>query len=156
VGSSLVRRATVADIPELLRLRVVMFDAMGIDAANPEWTITTIRILERDLESSAIVGAVVDRDEGRGLCATGLLHVQETLGSPPFPKGLRGHISSVAVDLEWRKRGLGESILQYLLGEARHLGLERVDLNATPDGERIYRRLGFHEPLSGVDLRLDL
>jgi ribosomal protein S18 acetylase RimI-like enzyme len=133
-----------------------MFDAMGIEATNLDWTITTIRVLERDLSSSAIVGAVVDREDGTGLCATGLLHIQETLGSPPFPKGLRGHISSVAVDLEWRKRGLGESILRYLLSEARTRGLERVDLNATPEGERIYRRLGFHEVRSGVDLRLDL
>jgi len=151
-----VRRANVADIPELLRLRGVMFGGMGIDTANAEWTVSTVRILERHLPSSTIVAAVVDRTLEPGICAAGLLQIQEGLGSPRFPKGLRGHVSSVAVDPEWRRRGLGEDILRFLLNEARTLGLERVELHATPDGERIYRKLGFHDRPVGVELQLDL
>lgn len=154
--SSLVRRATVTDIAELLRLRGVMFNAMSADAENESWTPSARSLLERNLPTEAIIGAVIDRTGEPGLCGAGLLQIEESLGSPRFPRGLRGHISSVAVDVSWRRRGLGERIIHFLVDEARTLGLERVELHATNDGEGIYRKLGFRDRSGGVELRLEL
>jgi ribosomal protein S18 acetylase RimI-like enzyme len=151
-----VRRANLTDIPELLRLRSVMFNDMSADSENGEWINSTRAVLERHLPTATIVGAVIDRTSERGLCGAGLLQIEESLGSPRFPKGAKGHLSSVAVDVEWRRQGLGERIVQFLVDEARLLGLERVELHATEAGEGIYRRLGFRDRQGGIELRLDL
>jgi ribosomal protein S18 acetylase RimI-like enzyme len=133
-----------------------MFQGMHSDIANNEWIESAAASLIRHLPLATIIGAVMDRVSEPGLCASGLLQIQEGLGSPRFPKGAVGHISSVAVDPEWRRKGIGERVLRFLVDEARNLGLERVDLHATPDGEGIYRRLGFHDRQGVVDLRLEL
>jgi len=152
----LIRRARVTDIPELLRLRGVMFNDMHFEIANTEWIDSTTTSLERHLPTATIIGAVMDRVPEPGLRASGLLQIQEGLASPRFPKGVVGHISSVAVDPQWRRQGIGESVLRFLIVEARTLGLERVELHATPDGEAIYRKLGFHDRQGGVELSLEL
>lgn len=43
----------------------------------------------------------------------------------------------------FRRRGLGTELLRLLVGAAREHGAERVVLNATPEGERLYRTAGF-------------
>ena len=156
VDQSLIRRALATDIPELLRLRGVMFRDMGFDIANTDWIDFTSRILERQVSNATLIGAVLDRVLEPGLCASGLLQIQEGLGSPHFPKGLVGHISSVVVDPGWRKQGIGENVIRFLIDEARTLGLERVELHAAPDGEGVYRRIGFRDRQGGIELRLEL
>lgn len=149
-----VRRALVGDVEEIVRLRGVMFDAIGIRDERDEWVDASRATLESGLAAGSILGAVVERGPEPGLCAGGLLHVHTMLGSPRFPRGSFGYIGSIAVDPPWRRQGLGEAVVTSLVNDARELGLERVELHATPDGERIYRRLGFGERGGGTELRL--
>lgn len=151
-----VRRADVTDVPEMVRLRGVMFRDMGVDLSSDAWKVTTTARLTRDLAVGVVIGAVVDRVSRSGLCASGVLQIHEVLGSPHFQKGVAGHVGSVAVDTEWRRRGVGERVLTFLIDEARVLGVERLELHATPAGEAIYRRLGFRDRQGGVELRLEL
>jgi ribosomal protein S18 acetylase RimI-like enzyme len=156
VDAPKVRRAQVSDIPELLRLRGVMFESMGYDVSESDWMVSATARLKKNLPLSLIIGAAAPRGPGLGLCAAGLLDVREILGSPRFPMGNTGHIYSVAVDPQWRRRGIGESVLRFLIDEARTAGLERVELHATPEAEPMYRRLGFHDRGGPVELRLEL
>ncbi len=152
----LIRRARASDIPELVRLRGVMFHDMRVHGATTEWIDHTHRTLEHQLADETIVGAVMDRVDEPGLCASGLLNVQQGLGSPRFPNGVLGRVGSVAVDPQWRRQGIGESVLRFLIDVARQRGVERIELHATPDGEQIYRRLGFRDRQGGLELRLEL
>lgn len=144
----------VEDIEEILRLRGVMFDAIGIRDEKDEWMHESRTTLASGLAAASIIGAVVERETEPGLCAAGLLHVHAMLGSPRYPRGAVGYVGSIAVDPPSRRRGLGEAIVTSLVADARALGLERVELHATPEGERIYRRLGFGERAGGTELQL--
>lgn len=42
-----------------------------------------------------------------------------------------------------RGRGFGTALVTDVLGWARLIGADRVDLSATPDGQRLYEELGF-------------
>jgi len=44
-----------------------------------------------------------------------------------------------------RRRGIGACVTRACLDLARSQGLDRAALTASPDGRRIYRRLGFSE-----------
>lgn len=154
--NSLTRRGELSDVPELLRLRVLMFDDIGVDTSGREWKRTCRDDLERGLSRGDLIGAVIDDDEGGGLVAGGLLQVQERLATPRFPNGTFGYLGSVAVERSRRRQGLGTRVVVALIDEARQLGLERVELHATDDGEGIYRALGFDERGGGLEMRLVL
>jgi len=54
---------------------------------------------------------------------------------------------SLAVEVPWRRRGVGTSLLSALLTEARDAGLAAVSLSVEPDNHarRLYARAGFHD-----------
>jgi GNAT superfamily N-acetyltransferase len=44
---------------------------------------------------------------------------------------------------EWRRRGLAQSLMQHILGDAYRRGARTATLQSTPMGEPLYRSLGF-------------
>jgi GNAT superfamily N-acetyltransferase len=52
----------------------------------------------------------------------------------------------MSTDPAYRRRGYGRTTLLTLLAWLRSTGITMVDLHATPDGEPLYRSLGFTEP----------
>jgi GNAT superfamily N-acetyltransferase len=49
-----------------------------------------------------------------------------------------------------RRRGISAIILQELLNEARNRGVNKVALHTSKDGEKLYRKFGFSEPIFPV------
>lgn len=54
-----------------------------------------------------------------------------------------------------RRKGISGMILQELLNEAHNRGISKVSLHTSKEGEKLYRKLGFSEPIYPVlELRL--
>jgi len=61
----------------------------------------------------------------------------------PFPERRnRWHLRSIVVSPEWQGKGVGTLLLKELLDRARKEGVI-VGLEASPDGEHLYRKVGF-------------
>jgi ribosomal-protein-alanine N-acetyltransferase len=57
------------------------------------------------------------------------------------------HLANIAVKKEYRRRGIGTSLLQVVEREARRLGYKRVTLEVRKSNvgaQKFYRRNGFH------------
>jgi len=67
-------------------------------------------------------------------------------GNFDMPDGKSGYILNIFTLKEFRKMGIATMLMQRLIEESRRLKLDRVELRATPDGEKVYRKLGFREP----------
>jgi ribosomal protein S18 acetylase RimI-like enzyme len=137
------RRATVADVAELVRLRGVMFASMGEPDDGP-WVRECLRFFTEHLDGGRLAASVVEAPDGEGLaaCAVGMIDLR--LPSPTR-QGPMGHISSVATDVRWRRRGFARAAVSDLLGWFVEQGAGRVQLSASTDGEGLYRSLGFTE-----------
>ena len=137
------RRAVVADAPEVARLRSVMLAAVhGADGAAPgPWVEATVARLRQWADDPDVAIMVVDRTGGLAACAVGT--IEHTLGDPHNPEGLRGRIFNVATDPEHRRRGHARACLAALLAWFDARCVPMVDLNATAEGEPLYRDLGF-------------
>jgi len=133
-----------------------MFQDIGLDVSGSEWKQSCLDDLERGIAQGVIIGAVVDHEERGTLVAGGLLQIHERLATPRFLKGTFGYLGSIAVERSRRRQGLGTRVVARLIEEARDLGLERVELHATDDGEGVYRALGFNERAGGLEMRLVL
>lgn len=156
-----VRPAVVADTPELVRLRAVML--AGMHGAVPEpgpWQELAARTLRRRLGDGSLAAFVVDRpDPAAGpvpgplvACAVGA--VESRLGDPGNPTGESGYVFNVATEPGYRRRGYARACVRRLLEWYRERGIAVVDLRPSPDGEALYRSLGF-APSSTPVLRLD-
>jgi len=139
------RWATVEDVPELVRLREVMLDAMGL-GHDTSWPSGVERQLREGLADDRFFAAVVDADGEPGrLAGGGVGMVWERLGGPGDP-GRFGYVQSMATDPSWRRRGVARAVLELLLDGFRDRGVVRVGLHYTAEGEPLYRSAGFVEP----------
>jgi GNAT superfamily N-acetyltransferase len=142
------RRATPDDAPELVRLRRVMFDAMGVDHSDPGWAVACEAVLRTALASGAMAAFVVEED-GR-LVAGGVGMVEQRLPGPRTPNGRHGYVQSMATDPEARRQGHARAVFAALLDWFDAEGVTSVDLHATAYGAPLYRSFGFSEPANLV------
>jgi GNAT superfamily N-acetyltransferase len=149
------RPAGPADADELIRLRAVMLHSLNRSGWDDDWREPARHTLIERLGSPAMAAFVVDRPDATGLAACAIGTVETRLGSPGDPAGRIGCVFSVATDEAWRRRGFSRACLTALLAWFREEGIRRVDLRASPEGEPLYRSLGFvRTPDPAMRLRL--
>jgi ribosomal protein S18 acetylase RimI-like enzyme len=141
----MIRRATVADADELIRLRAVLLQTFRRDDWNDDWREPSRRILVRRLSEPepSIAAFVVDHPEAAGLAACAVGTIEERLGNPNSLDGRVGYVFNVATHPEMRRRGYSRACMEALLQWFREQGIRSVHLQASPDGQPLYTSLGF-------------
>jgi Acetyltransferase (GNAT) family len=138
------RPATFGDAPEVVRLAGIMYESMGVTI--PATWAATAEAEFRSLLGSNLMAYVVDDDRpgsAGGLSASGCGLIHQRLPAPRNPGGLVGYIQWVCTDGWARRRGHSTRIIESLLAWFEQRSVATVELHATPDGEGVYRRLGF-------------
>jgi ribosomal protein S18 acetylase RimI-like enzyme len=157
-----VRQGAAADAAELVRLRLLMFEAMHGEARPGPWQATAEAMLRerlRDRETTTMGVFVVDDPVVPGrlaACAVGTL--EERLPAPGHPEGRFGFVFSICTDPAMRRRGYARACTEALLAWFDAHRATRIDLHASVDGDALYRSLGFTEhslPLSRTRLLPD-
>ncbi|MEU5009048.1 GNAT family N-acetyltransferase [Streptomyces sp. NPDC021749] len=128
------RRAVAADAGELGRMRAALVEDVG------PWNLRLIQFFRENVESDRMAAFVVDRPGGLAACASGTV----TRSVPgPDHEGVVGYIHTVYTDPEYRRRGYGRAVTQALMDWLAECGCTLLTLNASDEGEPMYRALGF-------------
>jgi GNAT superfamily N-acetyltransferase len=138
------RRATVEDIDELVEMRM----AMRAEREDSDCKISLEDFRARTAEyfraripdGSFIVWVAIDIG---AIVATGgvcMHHVPPTYSNP---SGRVGYIVNMYTVLAHRGNGIASKLLECLVEEARQNGCDRVALNTSRAGQRVYERYGF-------------
>ena len=144
---TVVRRAVAADIAELVRLRAMLFETLGEQhvsreaVASREWRAALAEVLASAVSGPDMRILVVDGAEGLAACGVGT--IERRLPNPRLRNGLLGQVFGVVTDPAYRRRGHSRAIMTGLLAWFRSRSVARVDLNASREGEPLYRQLGF-------------
>ncbi|MFG2022098.1 GNAT family N-acetyltransferase [Streptomyces sp. NPDC048825] len=143
---SLVRRATVEDAEEVLRLRQVMINSVFSADSSTEWhaeSLPTVRarLADADGDFAAFVVDHPDRPDALAALVVGTLEYR--IGRADNPHGRVGYVFSVATDPDARRRGYARACMESLLDWFREKGAAQVDLNASAEAEPLYASLGF-------------
>lgn len=144
-----VRRATLDDVPALVRMRALMLTDMGMDvgdelapwrAASAQW------FADRMPRSDEFAAFLVDDPElGVVSCAVGACDAHAP--SPANPNGLHGHVSNVSTDPRLRRLGHARACLDALIAWfEQETRVTVVNLNATEGGAGLYESFGFAPP----------
>lgn len=138
------RLARPDDAAALVALRAAMFTAMGQDvgADDAPWRTAARRWFAERLGGPEVLVAVVEAD-GAGPVSCAMAVLESRAPSPSNPAGRSAHLSQVSTLPAHRGRGMARACLVALLEALDERGVQRTDLFATGDGERLYRSLGF-------------
>ncbi|MFJ6568810.1 GNAT family N-acetyltransferase [Streptomyces sp. NPDC091292] len=149
--SALVRRATVADARELVRMRQLALTCPEVPWSRPrdvpdgpwmEECRKAFASMLRDQDPETFAAFVVDAAPGRvAACAMGFLLPR--LPGPGSDKPFNGDISTVATDPEFRRRGYARAVVTALRDWMDLRGCKRVTLASSSEGEPLYVSLGF-------------
>lgn len=143
------RLATPADAPEVVRLAAIMYASMGLDASGNEWRENATKMMTERLGGDEVVVFVVDDPETRGaLAACGGAAVIQRLPGPNTLTGRWGYLQWICTEPRYRRRGLARAIVEAIIAWLEARGVHNVELHATPEGEPLYRSLGFGDPPS--------
>ena len=151
--TSQVRAATAHDIPELVRLRALLFERIERDlgpppppppAAGDGWREACAAEFRARFADGTIGVFVVDGGAGR-LAACGIGLIDRRMPGPYTPTGEWGHTCGMVTDPAHRRRGHAGAIMTELMHWFADRGIGRVELHATSDAEKLYRSFGFAE-----------
>ena len=136
-----IRAATAADAAQLILLWALVFDE---DESAPatrwkkhahEWF---TRLVE-DRTTGRFPVIEVDGD----VVATAIGTLELGVPNPQCPRGRTVRLANVLTLPEHRGKGFGTLLVRDVIEWARSIDADRVDLSATPDGQRIYEKVGF-------------
>jgi GNAT superfamily N-acetyltransferase len=138
-----IRPATVADAPALTELRRIMHDA--IDGPHPTgWMAACERVTADRLANDPNFHAYVAEDGGTvAACVTG--EVRPRFPSPHSEAAVFGFCIALCARPEYRRRGIGGTLLHHLTERFLALGCERVSLFASKQGAPLYRQVGYED-----------
>ena len=150
-----IRRATPADIPAVVELRIAFDRELAGEIALDEEAEHRTRV-EAYIRSHVPDGSfrVWGADAaGEIVGMAGLVVIDR----PPQPRSRRAPeamVFNVMTDAAWRRRGVARAIMEAVIAEGRALGCRRLLLRTSDDGKHLYASLGFRDP--GTWRQLDL
>jgi GNAT superfamily N-acetyltransferase len=151
-----IRQATVDDIPDLVRLRRVMFEAMGTDdpAELDAMEKAASAYFARAIPCGEFHGWVAVTPEGETVSVCSVVIDQH----PPTPSNLSGQIGyvmNIVTAPEYRRQGLARRVARAALQWLEEQSVQRTTLHATETGRPLYESLGFKPTENEMRLSLE-
>ncbi len=103
------------------------------------------------LESGQHIAVFAEAD-GQKIGCGGLCIYQE-MPSPDNPSGYCGYLMNIYTRKAWRGQGVGEATVSYLLDYARKKGIEKVYLETSQSGRKLYEKMGFTDMVDYMKLK---
>lgn len=148
------RKATIEDIDFLVRSRLEFTYGMrrmeeaASSAEYQELEENCYQYFRQALTENACDVILVETD---GDCiGTGIIFYYLSVPSVFNPQGRNAYITSLYVNPDFRKQGIGSAIVQKLMETAAERGFQVVMLNASKMGMPMYEKLGFQMINNGM------
>ncbi len=136
-----IRAATVDDSPQLLRLWALLFDEDDTAEHEP-WRNYAREWFDRFVSEPSIARFPVIEVDG-DIVAAAIGTLELGVPNPQSPQGRTVRLANVITANEHRGHGYGSLLVRDVIEWARSIDADRVDLSATPDGQRTYEKAGF-------------
>lgn len=148
----MIRRATADDAAIMAQLRDEMATEMRPDDPHDPTFRERLRQYWAEMLPDERVIAWLAEEEGAVVGMTALLLHHH----PPRPFGerRRGYVTSVYVVPAYRRRGIGQALMEAAQEYGREHGLQRLELRTSEQGRSLYAALGF-EPKEVLMLSLE-
>ncbi|HXC80944.1 MAG TPA: GNAT family N-acetyltransferase [Trebonia sp.] len=140
-SSGRLRTAHAEDSAQLLRLWELLFDEGGTTSEEP-WKGHAREWFTRYVDDTCNARFPAIEVDGE-LVATAIGTLEIGVPNPACVRGRTVRLANVITRPEHRGQGHGTMLVLDVVAWARSIAADRVDLSATPAGQRIYEELGF-------------
>jgi GNAT superfamily N-acetyltransferase len=141
ISSGCLRTAKAEDGAQLLRLWALLSDDGGTAFEEP-WKDHAREWFTRYVDDTRNARFPVIEVDGE-LVATAIGTLEVGVPNPQCVRGRTVRLANVITLPEHRGHGHGTMLVLDVVAWARSIAADRVDLSATPAGQRIYEKLGF-------------
>ena len=138
------KRATMEDIDELVRTRIIVLRAANKLSDDEDMSVVeeeSYAYYRRALESSEDIAYLV-YDNGKFIGAGGVSFYQ-VMPTYHNPTGKKAYIMNMYTAPEYRRQGIAINTLDLLVKDAKEQGALQIALEATDMGRPLYERYGF-------------
>lgn len=139
-----IRRAKPEDMELLLAWRMeVLREVFSIPPDQPTDRLMeeNRRYYERELGSEGHIACFACVDGNMAGCGGVCLY--EEMPSPDNPTGKCAYLMNIYTRSQYRKQGVGETVIQWLTDQARQRGITKIYLETSQAGRSLYRKTGF-------------
>ena len=138
------KKATIADIDELVRTRIIVLRAVNKLSNDEDMSVVeeeSYAYYRRALEDGEHIAYLV-YDNGAFIGAGGVSFYQ-VMPTYHNPTGKKAYIMNMYTAPEYRRQGIAIHILDLLVKDAKEQGVLQIALEATYMGRPLYKRYGF-------------
>ncbi len=146
--------AASEDVDLLMEWRMEVLSAVFVDwdkENEKELYQANLEYYQTMLESGQHIAVFAEADRQKIGC--GGLCIYQEMPSPDNPNGHCGYLMNIYTRETWRGQGVGEAIVSYLLDCARKKGIEKVYLETSKSGRRLYEKMGFTDMVDYMKLK---
>lgn len=142
-----IRKVEQGDIKEMVRHRICyLIEMMGSKKIH-DLEKTEAEMLfhfQKKIADGGIIALVATHNDVP--VSYGALVIKQIPGDLDHSTYYEADILNMYTIPEERKKGISSLILSNLIDEAKKMGISKLSLHTTKEGERIYRAAGFTEP----------
>lgn len=147
-----IKKTTPEDIEELMKLRLEMLRIVNKLDENVQFEKTLIDTSrEYFLHGDQTTVFAMEGDKIAGCASISYITIMPTFS---HPTGKRAHLMNVYTRSEFRRKGVGKLMVEYLIEDAKQKGSTEISLDATEMGHPLYKAIGFTENTEGMNLVL--
>ncbi|MCE1198435.1 MAG: GNAT family N-acetyltransferase [Marinilabiliales bacterium] len=143
-----IRLVQESDLPQMIAARIdYLTEMQGERSADykQELAAQLLTMMRGTLKEGSFFALLAEAD-GVTVSYGGMI-VKKIPGDFNRSSYLEGEILNMYTLPAFRRKGISSAILQALLDRARALGITKVALHCSKDGEPLYRKFGFSDPV---------
>ena len=147
------RRATIKDIDELVRTRVIVLRAankLNDDVDMSEVQKESYDYYQRALKSGEHIAYLVY--DGDKFIGTGGVSFYQVMPTYHNPSGKKAYIMNMYTVQDYRRQGIAFNTLDLLVKDALEIGITKIALEATKMGRSLYEKYGFIQMQDEMEL----
>ncbi len=148
------QRATIEDLEELVRTRIIVLRAANKLDENTD--MSEVEEQSRDYYKKALADGthtaylVYDNDRFIGAGGVSYYRVMPTYHNP---SGEKAYIMNMYTAPDYRRKGIAFKTLDLLIQDAKERGITAISLEATDMGRPLYEKYGFVKMDDEMELR---
>lgn len=140
----MIRKGNLTDIDEIANLRINLLKEVNSNDYSYDWE-EYRKILKEFYYSNLLSWEILCYifEDNKEIVAMSCALLYNTI---PLMSNLEGRMSMITdlyVLKAYRNKGIGTNLMINIMDDLKKMGYKRIHLNATKDGEKLYRKLGF-------------